>query len=127
MRKLRVMLAAALLAATAFAEEMGRDASAYPHLQNLFIESGAVKTGCGEFDEEDTESFCGYAELSGSLMRGWIDLVLLPESAVSSWEAVEDLDATYQKSYELEGRSLDILLWEVNENYTVINAYHYLR
>lgn len=125
MKKLLVTLTALLLCMS-FAEQMGPDAVAYPHVQNAFIKMGGVNTGCNASALDYAESACGYAEMNASLARRWIDLVLLPDSAVSAWEPIKDRENTFRKGYALDGRLLEVIVWETSETNTVLYFHHYL-
>ncbi len=125
MRKL-VLIFAALLLSVSFAENMGPDAVAYPHVQNVFIEMGGVNTGCNASALDNAESACGYAEMDASLARRWIDLVFLQDGAVSAWEPIKGLENFFRKGYVLDGRLLEVIVWETSETNTVLYFHHYL-
>ena len=92
-------------------------------MTRVFIEAGAVKTQCVKMDRKGFESVCGYAEMSGSLVRRYVDLVLPNENATSAWTQ-QGSDPFYAKTYSLSGNRLEVLLWDVDDGYTTLYFYY---
>ena len=121
-----IVLVLVLLVSVAWADEMPKSSPAFAVVTEVFIKSGAIKAGCGKLDQKNVESLCGYAEMSGSLVRQYVDLVLRNETAVSSWEADPDPETrTFYKSFSVAGNQLDIVLFDASEFFTTLQFYYY--